>query len=49
MSAGADVTERRTGRPIVDIRGLWTVFRTPAAEFVIHRDLDLTIQRTREK
>jgi phospholipid/cholesterol/gamma-HCH transport system ATP-binding protein len=45
MSAGADVTERRTGRPIVDIRGLWTVFRTPAAEFVIHRDLDLTIQR----
>ena len=32
-------------QPVVEIRGLWTVFRTPAAEFVIHRDLDLTIAR----
>jgi phospholipid/cholesterol/gamma-HCH transport system ATP-binding protein len=30
---------------LVDIRGLWTVFRTPEAEFVIHQDLDLHIQR----
>jgi phospholipid/cholesterol/gamma-HCH transport system ATP-binding protein len=34
-----------TGRYIVDIRGLWTVFRTPAAESVIHKNLDLAIER----
>lgn len=34
-----------TGRYIVDIRGLWTVFKTPTAEFVIHKNLDLTIER----
>jgi phospholipid/cholesterol/gamma-HCH transport system ATP-binding protein len=30
---------------VVDIRGLWTVFRTPQAEFVIHKNLDLVIER----
>jgi phospholipid/cholesterol/gamma-HCH transport system ATP-binding protein len=30
---------------VVDIRGLSTVFRTPEAEFVIHKQLDLTIER----
>ncbi len=30
---------------VVDIRGLWTVFRTPESEFVIHKDLDLQIER----
>ena len=30
---------------LVDIRGLSTVFRTPEAQFVIHKDLDLQIQR----
>ncbi len=30
---------------LVDIRGLWTVFRTPEAEFIIHKDLDLVIER----
>lgn len=34
-----------TGQHVVEIRGLWTVFRTPTAEFVIHKDLDLTIER----
>ena len=34
-----------TARYIVDIRGLWTVFKTPAAEFVVHKDLDLAIER----
>jgi phospholipid/cholesterol/gamma-HCH transport system ATP-binding protein len=34
-----------TGRHIVDIRGLWTVFKTPTAEFVIHKNLDLAIER----
>jgi phospholipid/cholesterol/gamma-HCH transport system ATP-binding protein len=29
--------------PVVDITKLWTVFKTPQAEFVIHQDLDLTI------
>jgi len=32
-------------RYIVDIRGLWTVFDAPAAEFVIHKNLDLAIER----
>ncbi len=31
--------------PVVEIHKLWTVFTTPEAEFVIHKDLDLTIQR----
>jgi phospholipid/cholesterol/gamma-HCH transport system ATP-binding protein len=30
---------------VVSISKLWTVFRTPQAEFVIHKDLDLTIER----
>jgi phospholipid/cholesterol/gamma-HCH transport system ATP-binding protein len=30
---------------LVDIRGLWTVFRTPESEFVIHKNLDLSIER----
>jgi phospholipid/cholesterol/gamma-HCH transport system ATP-binding protein len=30
---------------VVQIRKLWTVFRTPEAEFVIHKDLNLDIQR----
>jgi phospholipid/cholesterol/gamma-HCH transport system ATP-binding protein len=33
------------GRYIVDIRGLWTVFKTSSSEFVIHRNLDLSIER----
>jgi phospholipid/cholesterol/gamma-HCH transport system ATP-binding protein len=34
-----------TERYVVDIHGLWTVFKTPATEFVIHRNLDLAIER----
>ena len=30
---------------MVDIRNLWTVFKTPKAEFVIHKDLNLQIHR----
>ncbi len=31
--------------PMVDIRGLWTVFQTPERRFVVHKDLDMRIQR----
>lgn len=30
---------------VIDIRGLWTVFRSPEGEQVVHRDLDLAIGR----
>ncbi len=30
---------------MVDIRNLWTVFTTPQKRFVVHQDLDLTVQR----
>ena len=30
---------------MVDIRGLWTVFTTPEKRFVVHQDLELTVQR----
>ena len=30
---------------VVDIKKLWTVFKTPSSEFTVHRDLDLTIDR----
>jgi phospholipid/cholesterol/gamma-HCH transport system ATP-binding protein len=30
---------------LVDIRKLWTVFNTPEGEFIIHKDLDLSIGR----
>jgi phospholipid/cholesterol/gamma-HCH transport system ATP-binding protein len=33
------------GAPMVDIRKLWTVFDTPEKRFVVHQDLDLTVQR----
>ena len=46
MSAASETDSSGfTGRYIVDIRGLWTVFKTPAAEFVIHKNLDLAIER----
>jgi phospholipid/cholesterol/gamma-HCH transport system ATP-binding protein len=44
-AAGGSDASGFTGRYIVDIRGLWTVFKTPTAEFVIHKDLDLAIER----
>ena len=31
--------------PVVDIRKLWTVFTNSGVEFIIHKDLDLTIYR----
>jgi phospholipid/cholesterol/gamma-HCH transport system ATP-binding protein len=30
---------------MVEIKGLWTVFKTSDAEFVVHKNLDLTIAR----
>ena len=42
LQASASVVQSHS---IVDIRGLWTVFRTPESEFVIHKDLDLRIDR----
>ena len=46
MSAASETDSSGfTGRYIVDIRGLWTVFKTPAAESVIHKNLDLAIER----
>lgn len=33
------------GEPIVEIRKLWSVFRLPDRKVVIHKDLDLTVQR----
>jgi phospholipid/cholesterol/gamma-HCH transport system ATP-binding protein len=38
-------TNMQASEPVLDIRGLWTVFRTPEAEFVVHKDLDLRVQR----
>jgi phospholipid/cholesterol/gamma-HCH transport system ATP-binding protein len=46
MAAISDLSASRIDAAhVVEIRGLWTVFRTPEAEFVIHKDLDLTIKR----
>jgi phospholipid/cholesterol/gamma-HCH transport system ATP-binding protein len=33
------------GAPMVEIRKLWSVFTTPERRFVVHKDLDLTVQR----
>jgi phospholipid/cholesterol/gamma-HCH transport system ATP-binding protein len=33
------------GAPMVDIRKLWTVFTTTEKRFIVHQDLDLTVQR----
>jgi phospholipid/cholesterol/gamma-HCH transport system ATP-binding protein len=32
------------GQAMVEIRGLWSVFNTPERRFVVHQDLDLTVQ-----
>jgi phospholipid/cholesterol/gamma-HCH transport system ATP-binding protein len=37
--------QTNTPLPVVQITKLWKVFTTPTGEFVIHKDLDLTIQR----
>jgi phospholipid/cholesterol/gamma-HCH transport system ATP-binding protein len=33
------------GEPVVDIRRLWTVFRNGEKKSVVHKDLDLTVER----
>jgi phospholipid/cholesterol/gamma-HCH transport system ATP-binding protein len=46
MAMLSEISSSRLDAPqLVDIRGLWTVYRTPEAEFVIHKDLDLVIER----
>ena len=46
MSNSLDLSASRLDAAhVVSISKLWTVFRTPEAEFVIHKDLDLVIQR----
>ncbi|SEB26558.1 ABC transporter ATP-binding protein [Variovorax sp. YR216] len=39
------LTPSANGAPLVEIRKLWTVFKTPDGDQVVHRDLDLTIRR----
>jgi phospholipid/cholesterol/gamma-HCH transport system ATP-binding protein len=41
----ADISLPTGGAPMVDIRKLWTVFTTPEGRFVVHENLDLTVQR----
>lgn len=43
MSGGLDNKERP--EPVVDISKLWTVFPSPTGDVVVHRDLDLRVQR----
>ncbi|MDP2256272.1 MAG: ATP-binding cassette domain-containing protein [Polaromonas sp.] len=33
------------GEPVVDIRRLWTIFRNGEKKSVVHKDLDLTVER----
>jgi phospholipid/cholesterol/gamma-HCH transport system ATP-binding protein len=34
------------GQPVIEVRGLWSVFPVPGGgEVVVHKDLDLTVQR----
>jgi phospholipid/cholesterol/gamma-HCH transport system ATP-binding protein len=42
LSAPANASS--TAAPVVEIRGLSTVFSTPARRFVVHENLDLTVQ-----
>src|ERR1035437_10758441 len=36
---------RPDGAPMVEIQNLWTVFHSGGSEYVIHKDLNLTIAR----
>ncbi len=46
MTSSLDLSASRLDAAhVVNINKLWTVFRTPQAQFVIHKDLDLTIER----
>jgi phospholipid/cholesterol/gamma-HCH transport system ATP-binding protein len=39
------MSETEVTAPMVEIRKLWSVFTTPEKRFVIHKDLDLTVQQ----
>lgn len=41
MNAGATLSSEP---PVVDIRGLWSVFTTPEKRFVVHENLDLAVR-----
>jgi phospholipid/cholesterol/gamma-HCH transport system ATP-binding protein len=45
MNSTASIAAKPVAENVVEIHKLWTVFTTPDAEFVIHKDLDLTVQR----
>ena len=45
MNSAAPVSVLPDADPVVDIRGLWTVFRSAGVKTIIHKDLDLHIAR----
>ena len=46
MTVLSDLSPSRlAAEHLVEISGLWTAYQTPEAEFVIHKDLDLVIER----
>ena len=45
MNCAAPVSVLPDADPVVDIRGLWTVFRSAGVKTIIHKDLDLRITR----
>jgi phospholipid/cholesterol/gamma-HCH transport system ATP-binding protein len=45
MEPAATQPERVAQDPVVDIRKLWSVFTMPDRRLVIHKDLDLAVQR----
>lgn len=45
LPAGVPTAGRTSAAPVIEIRNLWTVFRTAGVDSVIHKDLNLTIAR----
>ena len=45
MAAAPQIQLEAAPPPMVDIRGLWTVFTTPERRFVVHENLDLAVRR----
>jgi phospholipid/cholesterol/gamma-HCH transport system ATP-binding protein len=42
---GAPAAQPPGAQPVVEIRKLWSAFDTPERRYVIHQDLDLTVER----
>jgi phospholipid/cholesterol/gamma-HCH transport system ATP-binding protein len=45
MSGATPDSPEKVVEKVVDIEGLWTVFKTPDAEFVVHKELNLHVAR----